>query len=576
VFASSLVGGSFQAPQELDGTLPGPSSQPVVAAGSGGLGLVAFVNGGQLVVVQRASAAAAWGAPTALASGASSPAIQMTNLGKAYLAFAVADGAGHDVRAAYYYNGAWVVEGPPLNNTPADDAGTGNGRPAVAASGDGVGIVAWGEGGHVFTRRVWGGSPSIVLEQADGALPGCTEVSADQPGIGSGGDSSYAAVSFHEVLNCGGRQQSRVLVNRLHGSLYDGVAGADGLATGSADNADQPRAAIGEYGRGWITSSRALTHDVYGAFFADNETLRGVVQLNGQPNATAPSPVPAIAGVFSDLIAWQHDPGVLAFPEIRARYAPKGGMSIDVETTLSSPSQGPTDAAGGLAAGGDFAGDAAVAWLQGAGPSAQIVVAQLYQPPPAFTALVGFRYTRSSRTLLSWAPSRAYWGPLTYTVSVDGAQVGQTGATAFAVPALSDGQHVWQVTASNRAGLASAMPAARVFVDTVAPKASLRLTGALRAGSRLHLSVAYTDAPPPVSPATASGIARATVYWGDGASSPITHGKAHVYNRQGRYRLRLVVVDRAGNTTTLVRTVKIQKPGQPPPGHAKKPPKRKR
>ena len=167
VFVSRLVDGAFQAPEQVDGGLIGGSSQPVIAAGNGGLLLIAFVNGGQLYVVVRPNASAAYVGPLALANAASNPAIAMTNFGKAYLAFTVASATGHDVRTAYYYNGAWSLAPTALDAFPGDDAGTDTGRPAVAAATDGVGIVAWGEGGHVYTRRVWGASPSVVYEQAD-------------------------------------------------------------------------------------------------------------------------------------------------------------------------------------------------------------------------------------------------------------------------------------------------------------------------------------------------------------------------------------------------------------------------
>ena len=148
----------------------------------------------------------------------------MTNFGKGYLAFTAADGAGHDVRAAYYDGGTWALESAPLNATPADDAGTGTGAPQVAAAGDGVAIVAWGEGGHVYSRRVWGTAPSVVDEQADvPSLSGCGEVSAGEPRWRPAATPPTPTWPSEEVVSCGGVEQSRVLVNRLRASQYDGV-----------------------------------------------------------------------------------------------------------------------------------------------------------------------------------------------------------------------------------------------------------------------------------------------------------------------------------------------------------------
>ena len=121
VFVSRLVDGSFQAPEQVDGGLIGASSQPVIAAGNGGLLLVAFINGGAALRGQPAERLGGVRAGrVALADGASNPAIAMTNFGKAYLAFAVAGAGGHDVRAAYYYSGNWSLEPTPLDAAPDD------------------------------------------------------------------------------------------------------------------------------------------------------------------------------------------------------------------------------------------------------------------------------------------------------------------------------------------------------------------------------------------------------------------------------------------------------------------------
>jgi hypothetical protein len=572
VFVSRLLGGVFRTPEEVDAALPGPSSQPVIAAGNGGLLLVGFINGGQLYVVTRVSAGSAASGPLAIAGGASNPSISISNFGKAYLAFTVAGAGGHDVRAAYYYAGAWALESAPLDAVSSDDAGVGSGRPDVTAAGDGVGIVAWGEAGHIDTRRVWARSPSTVYEQADPpSVGGWNEISADEPALSASGDSSYATVVFHEVLSDGSQTQSRVFSRRLHGSQYDGLANADGLGTPGADGAVQPQVTVSEYGAGFITSARDDTHALYAMSLGKNGANGPVAQVDSLPNATAPDGVPAMAGLYSTMIAWQHDPGAPGMPEIRVRYAPDGS-TLGPELALSTPALGPTDADGGLAAAGDVSGDAVVAWLQGIPGSLAIVADQLYQAPGGLSPSIAFTYARTARPRLSWSAARDLWGPVHYTVAFDGAQLPTTTSTSLVVPEpLADGRHTWQVAASNPAGLTRSSRVAAVWVDTVPPVGKVRITGARYIGTYLHLTVAYTDAPPPEPPSSASGIAKVTVNWGDGSVYTITHGKYHAYKRRGRYRVTVTITDRAGNTTRLVQTLRITPKPKPPPKSKAKP-----
>jgi PKD domain len=569
VFVSALVGGQFQAPVEVDAGLPAGSSQPVIAAGNGGVLLIAFVNAAQLYVVQRASATAAYSAPAALAGAAASPSLQVSNLGKAYLAFTVADGAGHDVRAAYWAGGSWSLEPTPLNAVaPGDDAGTGTGAPAVATAGDGVAIVAWGEEGHIYTRRVWGTAPSVVDEQADVAsVAGCGEVSVGDPAVAAGGDSSYADVAFREVVSCAGGQQARVLVNRLRGSQFDGAVAADGLAAG-ADSAGDPAVAMTEYGQGLVTSEDESAHGIFGMELGNNGAPGGVLGLDSAQGTSPPDPVPAIAGLFSDLVAWQQDPGTAGPAEIRVRYEPRAS-TLGPELVVSNPAQGATDAARGLAAWGDVGGDAAIAWVQGSGTSTEIVVERLYQPPGAAPPTNSSAYVRTTQPVLSWTPSGARWGPIAYTVSVDRTLIGQTGASSIRVPSpLPDGSHTWSVSAGNPAGLSSAARTARLFVDTVAPRLGTALSGARHTGSKLTLRLTYRDAPPAGLPARdASGVASLTIHWGDGTTTHVNPGTrriTHSYRRPGRYKITVAVLDRAGNRTTAVRRVKITNPPAKP------------
>jgi hypothetical protein len=574
VFVSRLAGGSFQPPVQVDSGLAGPSSQPVIAAGNGGLLLVGFINGGVLFSAEQPAGGGAFAAPVSLASGAANPAISMSNSGKAYLAFSAADGSGTDVRAAYFWQDKWAVESSPLNLSTGDDAGSGSGRPAVTTAGDGVGIVAWGESGGVFTRRVWGTSVSVVYERADGALPGCTELAADEPALGAGGDSSYVPVGFHEQLTCGGQTISRVLVNRLRGSAYDGLSQADGQPS-SADGADDPRIAIGEYGDGLLTSQRASSHALMGAAIGDNGMPGGTSQLNTTAGISPPWGVPAMAGLFTRLVAWQQDPGASGPAEIRLRYAP-GRDDLGSEVVLSSPLQGPADAGQGLAADGDSYGDAAVVWVQGPPGAPQIMAAQLYQAPGGFSVPGRRQYVRTSSPTLSWSAPKEPWGPLHFVLNLDGVDAVHTDATSAQVPSpLPDGPHRYLVTAANPAGQQSQTGVGHVFVDTTPPVASLALNRVRLIGRRVQARLAYQDLPQAGEPAgDASGVLSVSVRWGDGTVSQIRRGRhriAHIYLRPRRYTVTLVVTDRSGNVTRSVVHIRIKKP-KPKPKPGKAPP----
>jgi PKD domain len=565
VFVSRLVGGSFQAPVQVDSGLSTSSSQPVVAAGDGGVLLVAFINSGALYVVDE-NASGRFTPPLGLASDAINPAISMSDFGKAYLAFAVSDGAGRDVRTAYYYRGRWALETPPLNVAAADDAGGGTSRPAVATAGDGIAIVVWGENGHIYSRRVWGTSPSIVNEQADGPPSGCTESSADEPVVGAGGDSSYASVAFREIVSCAGHQQQRVLMNRLQGSVYDGISAVDGLSATPTEGATDPQIAVAEYGTGWVTSSRTDSENVFAAGLGPNGVLAGpAAQINSLASTAPPFQVAAIGGYHADFIAWQQAPGSSPGGDIRLRWS-GDGVTLGPEVVLSSSLQGPTDAADGLAAAGDIVGDDAVAWLQGAPGSTQLMVDQLYQPPGNFSPSKTFAYSTAQHPLLGWTRPSG-WGPMQYALSVDGVQVAQTNSTeAQVAPPVSDGPHGWHVTASNPAGQQSRSSLATVFVDTVAPRAYIRLPARTVAGSTLRALISYADRPPAGDPrADASGVATVVIRWGDGTVVRVKLGVrrvTHRYRRRGRYTVTLLVIDKAGNVTRVSKSVRVTRPAR--------------
>jgi hypothetical protein len=579
VFVSRLLSGSFQPPQQVDtGLATASSSQPVIAAGQGGLLIIAFVNGGDLYVAQTPSPQSPIGAPSVLFDGASNPSLSLSTFGKGYLAFTAVGDASDQVRAAYYSQGQWSLEADPLNADPSADAGVNGGRPAVSCAGDGVAVVAWGEGGHIYTRRVTGTSPSVVFQQADPlSVNGWREVSSADPTVSSGGDSSYASVAFQEELTDGTNRQSRVLMNHLHAGQYDGVFQADGEATGDPEGADQPRTVVTEFGAGWVTSEHDQSHALFATVLGTNAGAQGVQRIDSSSNSSAPDAVPATAGVVSTLIAWQQSPGISGPGEIRVRYA-ADGADLGPEQVVSSPTLGASNAARGLGAGGDVAGDAAVAWVQGTGADQRIVTGQLYQTPGNFVPARTFRYAISADPVLAWSTSAESWGAAHYAVQFDGAPLDQTYGTEIrTVAPVADGRHTWQVSATNQADLTTVARLATVFVDTVAPQVTVKLSGRRMVALKQTIAVTRSDPPPAgAASAVASGLASTQLRWGDGSDAQIGHAATHTYKRAGTYTVKVTVADRAGNQTVVTRKLTIKPKPKPKPKPKKKKAKKRR
>jgi hypothetical protein len=255
------------------------------------------------------------------------------------------------------------------------------------------------------------------------------------------------------------------------------------------------------------------------------------------------------------VLAWQQQ-SPIGVPEIHLSFVTDGG-ALGTEQVASNPLLGPTNATDGLAAGGDVNGDGVAAWIQGAGPSTRIEAAQLFQPPGGFS-LVRVAYARTARPTFSWTAAKESWGPVSYAVSLGGAVVGTTTATSFQPPTpLADGPYTWQVTATNQGGLTSSAPPATIMVDTLAPSVQAAISGRPVVGSAVHVQVVYNDLRPGAPAAGSSGIATATVSFGDGSSYNIAHGKFHVYGKPGLYRVGVIVTDRAGNASTIVRYLRI-------------------
>ena len=125
------------------------------------------------------------------------------------------------------------------------------------------------------------------------------------------------------------------------------------------------------------------------------------------------------------------------------------------------------------------------------------------------------------------------------------------------------------------AGVTTNASAATVFVDTVPPQAKWKLSGTSIVNTREQLRISYTDPPPPGLPkSAASGVSKVYVNWGDGSPrARIRRTTAsHVYRRIRTDTITLTLTDRAGNTTRIVKKLKIK--AKPKPKKHKKGKKR--
>ena len=572
VFVNRFVNGVWSGPERLDADLGGAATQAAVAAGDGGRVIVVFANGGNLYASTRAAAGSGWGRQTLWSGGgASDPAVDLSVNGKGYAAFTAPGAGGHDVRAAYARDaGPWTVIGAPLDANAGNDAGAGTARPRVAASADGVAIVVWGEAGHVFARRLQGARPSIVAADAlDGlVLEGAQAGAADLPVVSTQDDDSFTGVALRATFDMGaGVTRTRAVFRRLRGSRFETPVSIDAAPLASGQDSSAPHIATVGTGQGLAVAGN-LTANVTNALqlLFDIQPSPPPLQLDSLvPNTAAGFAVPATATARKMLVAWQVTPAGGA-PEVHARY--RDGGDFEAEQVISRGDLGPTAAADGLLAAGDDAGDIAVAYVQDVpGQGRAIAVATVDQPPGRFAVKRVDGFVSTDRPTLSWTTSRETWGRY-FRVLVDGVQVGITGRRSFRPPVpLAQGAHTWQVIALDHRGQQYAAKPSSVKIDSIPAFVRARLSGPRKALATLRLAVQATDTPTGTARKAAgvvtSGVGQILVSWGDHTPAQlIRHGTQHAYARPGRYTLRVLVTDRAGNRSTFRLPLKIAKPAR--------------
>jgi PKD domain len=536
VFVSRLINGAFQAPEQIDAGLGGAGSQPTVAASDGGRLVVAFASGGGVFSAVRPAGAPGFAALQQISAAGADPDIEMSINGVAYLTWA----SNGDVLTARLERNGVSFNGVPgvLDINQAATAGTGTGRPKVAVAADGVATVVWGESGHVYARRIF----ELRLSTAPQDLGD----GADSPEIAAEDDSSFAWVTF--------RQNGIAVGRRLLGSQFDPPVPI------GPEAADSVHLAMNGRGVGYAAIGGAATDGAYGAVLKDDLFNAGLV-IGGGWNV-APIGAPAVAENGDGLVAFQQG-DASGGRSVNARpydYVPasRAVTPPGEDVPLSNPALGPTDAARGLLAGADRAGDIVVAFVQGVGAGSQIVAAGFDRAPGSFRGNTTSKFRKFARPPLKWGPAFELWGPITYTVLIDDSPVGQTTSTGITVPTVvKDGLHRWRVVATDRRGQTSATPSRNIRIDATPPKISFRVSGTRKRGRFVKVAAQVSDASG--TAAKAAGLKAVRIAFGDGSRAIAGRRAAHRYAHSGKVTVRVTASDKAGNVRTVKRRISIRK-----------------
>ena len=560
VWVARMVNGAWQGAEQVDAGQSGASSDPRVAVSDGGRAVAAWINGGRVWSAVR-PAGGGWTAPIQVHPGpAQRVSLSMSVHGIAYAVFSVGGGS-RDVRAARLSGTTWTNFDQVLDVDVSRDAGGGRG-PRVAAAADGTAMAVWEEVSadgrrRVFARRVL--RDRLSQFPAEASVPdfeGHGGFDARNPEVGMDWDSSFGWVAVEQDFDDGGVVRSRVIGRRIVGVGLEPAIGLDGLQWGNGVGAVDPdidvTGRLRALGASTITpgagvAGAVLQIDVFGA----------IGRLDPQTSVADPDPTVAHASNGEGAFNWFEDGQVLG------RYWDRDEV-LEGEIGLINPEFGEAVPGLGIDSSANRLADVAVGFVQGGPLERRIVVAHWDRPLRAITpASATQRWQSNRRPRLTWGNANELWGNATYRVEINGLPVATQASNALDLPFdLPDGSHPWRVVAIDRRGQETPGGDRRLNIDTTKPVARVATTGTLRAGQRIRFLAADDPPPPPpgqpVPPRIrTSGLARVTASFGDRTRASGTRDVRHVYRKKGRYRVRLVVVDRAGNRAIVKLVVRV-------------------
>ncbi len=594
VFVSRFDGGAWSPPFRVDSGQEFDSSWPRIAAANRGRLLISWVQEFGVGTDRMFSATLDPGAETFQApvpvdfnvgeATSSFPDLAMNAGGQAYLAYLVVTDTspanppgyvGAGVRVARYNNRLWSPLGSPVNRNPASPLRlpTATSGPRVGVDANGNGVVAWQEPDEEFVDRVWArrlfgtsvGIPLLVSPSSweGGPVRGPADAFAlDVSGFGQ------VAIALRQQPGQSGKLSApRVFVNEMPDAFGAGAAafkGARLIDGGSIGGLGPPSVGVepnGAFVAGFGSGASSLLGS------GDLEVVKPVTRLDQGGSSVPGDPLVDLAETGASIAAWREQRGASGLVAVQERRSD----GVIEPATLSAPHGG---AVGDLRMGGSGLGDAIVAWTQGTGGNSQVTAAVIDAPPDPFFVQTPNGWRRQGKIAIHWAAAINAIGRLTYSVSIDDEPVGKPTKRLFTrllSKRIGDGRHRIQVFAIDEAGQETGSRNAVLLVDRRPPRVKLRRRGNRLAvvvsdGARRETSGVKGSA---LRVAFGDGGGGGRAKGGGGATTisvaprrggkgrPVVRTVRHAYGRPGTYTLSISARDRAGNTTSFEREVRV-------------------
>jgi len=590
VFVSRYVGGQWLAPIRVDYEQPYAASWPRIGAANGGelvvIWATPFASENQKPVDELLSSTLGPGStlfgPSIIVDRdirqgtGTSPDLAMSSTGAADVVYRVVQETEgqrtgipllrpgdviEQIRVASYNGERWSALGAINRNRgvsmrPPSAANA----PQIAIGPTGNAVVVWQEPdiegvARIWARRMFGASIDYVMPVSASSIKGVAiHDDADAPAVAIS-RLGQAEVAYRQVASPGSPLAGpRIFLNILpdgesaSGAQFAGAIVADpSVSGGMSASVGRPSIDIDE------TQDVRVLYDSNGqprVVQGNDLGLTGTLTL-GSPFAgsalTPASELPAesITNPSGGGIAAWASTDPFGSPAVAVREDFPGGA---VQTALVSGGAG--GPIGELAVGRSTLGDGLVAFQQGPLGNAAIVVAQASSPPAQFVVSVPKGWIHPAQAQISWLPAPSAYGPLTYTVVLDGRRLATPqGELALSIPTrgLGDGVHKVQILASDTYGQSTLTAPSTLRIDGRPPLVSVK-----RISGGRGVRVAVTDGQSGVEPRSVR------INFGDGSRA---HGRAqarHIYARAGLYTVIVTSRDNLGNAGVVRRLVSVR------------------